>query len=67
MELLYAVSVHGDTGAPVPQIAAVRAERARSLDLDIPGEEHEGVAAFRGRKPATLVHSPGSAAGSSPA
>ena len=34
-ELLDAVGVHGRTGAPVPQIAAARAERVRSLDRDI--------------------------------
>src|SRR5215831_8284333 len=45
-ELLYAVGVHGRTGAPVPQIAAARRERVRSLDPDIAGVEREGVAAF---------------------
>src|SRR6516162_8289561 len=45
-ELLYAVGVHGRTGAPVPQIAAARAERVRSLDPDIAGVEREGIAAF---------------------
>jgi len=45
-ELLDAVGVHGRTGAPVPQIAAARAERVRSLDPDIAGVEREGVAAF---------------------
>jgi hypothetical protein len=45
-ELLYAVGVHGRAGAPVPQIAAARAERVRSLDPDIRRVEREGVAAF---------------------
>src|SRR5438132_8441999 len=45
-ELLYAVGVHGGAGAPVPQIAAARAERVRSLDPDIAGVEREGIAAF---------------------
>src|SRR5271154_719152 len=45
-ELLYAVGVHGRTGAPVPQNAAARAERVRSLDPDIAGVEREGIAAF---------------------
>src|ERR1700757_4553674 len=45
-ELLYAVGVHGRTGAPVPQIAAARAEWVRSLDPEIAGVEREGVAAF---------------------
>src|SRR5215469_11880179 len=45
-ELLYAVGVHGRTGAPVPQIAASRAERMRSLDPDIARVEREGIAAF---------------------
>src|SRR5438477_1382929 len=45
-ELLYAVGVHGRAGAPVPQIAAARAERVRSLDPDIAGVEREGVAPF---------------------
>ena len=45
-ELLYAVGVHGRTGAPVAQIAAARAERVRSLDPDIARVEREGVAAF---------------------
>src|SRR5262249_57866450 len=31
---------------PVPQIAASRAERVRSLDPDIAGVEREGIAAF---------------------
>jgi hypothetical protein len=41
-ELLYAVSVHGRTGAPIPQIAAAQAERVRSLDPDIARVEREG-------------------------
>src|ERR1700724_927125 len=45
-ELLYAVGVHGRTGAPVPQIAAARAERVRSLNPDITRVEREGIAAF---------------------
>ena len=45
-ELLYAVGVHGRAGAPVPQIAAARRERVRSLDPDIAGVERKGVAAF---------------------
>src|SRR5207302_3674005 len=45
-ELLDAVGVHGRTGAPIPQIAAARAERVRSLDADIAGVEREGIAAF---------------------
>src|SRR6516162_9407921 len=45
-ELLDAVGVHGRTGAPVPQIAAARAERVRSLDPDIAGVERKGIAAF---------------------
>src|SRR5207237_8356956 len=45
-ELLYAVCVHGRTGAAVPQIAAARAERVRSLDRDIAGVEREGIAAL---------------------
>jgi hypothetical protein len=45
-ELLYAVGVHGRTGAPVPQVAAARAERMRSLDPDIAGAERKGIAAF---------------------
>ena len=45
-ELLYAVGVHGGTGAPVPQNAAAQAERVRSLDSDIAGVEREGIAAF---------------------
>ena len=36
----------GRTGAPVPQIAAARRERVRSLDPDIAGVEREGIAAF---------------------
>src|SRR6516225_7641584 len=45
-ELLYAVGVHGRTGAPIPQIAAARAERVRSLDPDIARIEREGIATF---------------------
>jgi hypothetical protein len=45
-ELLYIVGVHGRTSAPVPQIAAARAERVRSLDPDIARVEREGIAAF---------------------
>src|SRR5215472_14740737 len=45
-ELLYAVGVHGRAGAPVPQIAAARRERVRSLDPDIASVEREGIAAF---------------------
>src|SRR5207253_8179566 len=45
-ELLYAVGVHGRAGAPVPQVAAARAERVRSLDPDIARVELEGIAAF---------------------
>src|SRR5436189_1285246 len=45
-ELLYAVGVHGRTGAPGPEIAAARAERVRSLDPDVAGVELEGIAAF---------------------
>src|ERR1043166_1466495 len=45
-QLLYAVGVHGRAGAPVPQIAAARAERMRSLDPDIAGVEGERIAAF---------------------
>jgi hypothetical protein len=45
-QLLDAVGVHGGTGAPVPQIAAARAERVRSLDPDIARVEREGIAAF---------------------
>src|SRR5208282_2692280 len=45
-ELLYAVGVHGRAGAPVPQIAAARAERVRALDPDIAGVERKGIAAF---------------------
>jgi hypothetical protein len=45
-ELLYAVGVHGRTGAPVLQIAAARAEQVRSLDPDIARVEREGIAAF---------------------
>src|SRR6266567_8768007 len=53
-ELLYAVGVHGRTGAPVPQIAAARRERVRSLDPDIAGVELEGIAAFLGDADLTL-------------
>jgi len=45
-ELLYAVGVRGRMGAPVPQIAAARRERVRSLDPDIARVEHEGIAVF---------------------
>ena len=45
-ELLYAVGVHRRTGAPVPQIAAARAERVRPFDPDIARVECEGIAAF---------------------
>jgi hypothetical protein len=45
-ELLYAVAVHGRTGAAVPQIAAARAERLRSLDPDIARVKRDGIAAF---------------------
>jgi hypothetical protein len=45
-ELLYAVGVHGRTGAPGPEIAAARAERMRSLDPDFAGVEREGITAF---------------------
>ena len=45
-ELLYAVGVHGGPGAPVPQIAAARAQRVRSLDPDIARVERERIAAF---------------------
>src|SRR5437899_9738499 len=45
-QLLYAVGVHGRAGAPVPQIAAARAERVRSLDPDIARVERKGIAAF---------------------
>ena len=41
-----AVGVLGGTGAPVPQIAAARTERMRSLDPDIARVEREGIAAF---------------------
>jgi hypothetical protein len=44
-ELLYAAGVHGRTGASVPQIAAARTERVRSLDSDIASVKREGVAA----------------------
>src|SRR5262249_10583464 len=44
-ELLDAVGVHGRPGAPVPQIAAARAERVRSLDPDIARVERERTAA----------------------
>ena len=40
-ELLYAVGVHGRTGAP-----ATRAELVRSLDPDIAPVEREGITAF---------------------
>src|SRR6202045_5297765 len=53
-ELLYAVGVHGRTGAPVPQIAAARAERVRSLDPDIARVEREGIAAFDAVPPVGL-------------
>src|SRR5271166_1710827 len=43
-ERLYAVGVHGRTGAPVPKIAAAGAERVRSLDPDIVRVEREGQA-----------------------
>jgi hypothetical protein len=45
-ELLDAVGVHGRASAPVPQIAAARAERVRSLDPDIARVECEGIAAL---------------------
>src|SRR3954465_10891890 len=45
-ELLDAVGVHGRAGAPVPQIAAARAQRVRSLDPDIACVERKGIAAF---------------------
>jgi hypothetical protein len=45
-ELLDAVGVHGRMGAPGPQVAAARRERARSLDPDITRVEREGIAAF---------------------
>src|SRR5690242_5770044 len=45
-QLLDAVGIHGRAGAPVPQIAAARAERVRSLDPDVAGIEREGIAAF---------------------
>ena len=45
-ELLYAVGVHSRTGAPIPQIAAARAQRMRSLDPDIARVEREGIDAF---------------------
>ena len=58
-ELLDAVGAHGRTGAPVPQIAAARAERVRSfmgtlpranlsreVDPDIARAEREGIAAI---------------------
>jgi hypothetical protein len=41
-----AVGVHGRTGAAVPQIAAARAERVRSLDPDVARVEREGIAPF---------------------
>ena len=44
--MLSVYGVHGRTDAPVPQIAAARAERVRSLDPDIAGVEREGIAAF---------------------
>ena len=43
-ELLYAVGVYGRTGAPVPEIAAARAERVGSLDPDIARVEREAFA-----------------------
>jgi hypothetical protein len=45
-ELLDAVGVHGGTGAPVPQIAAARAEQVRFLDPDIARVERDGIATF---------------------
>jgi hypothetical protein len=54
-ELLDAVGVHGRTGAPVPQIAAARAERVRSLDPDIACVEREGIAAFDAVPPEGLA------------
>src|SRR5207249_7254543 len=53
-ELLYAVGVHGRTSAPVPQIAAARRERVRSLDPDIARVEREGIAAFDAVPPEDL-------------
>src|SRR6478609_4475333 len=40
-KLLDAVGVHGCPGASVPQIAAARAQRVRSLDSDITCVERE--------------------------
>lgn len=34
------------TGAPIPQVAADRVERVRSLDPDIACVERKGIAAF---------------------
>jgi hypothetical protein len=45
-ELLDAVGVHGRPRPPVPQIAAARAERMRSLDPDIARVERERIATF---------------------
>jgi len=44
-EMLAAVGVRGRAGAPVPQIAAARGERVRSLDPDIARVKREGIAA----------------------
>ena len=43
---MLSVYMAGRTGAPVPQIAAARRERVRSLDPDIARVEREGIAAF---------------------
>src|SRR5262249_33047115 len=45
-ELLDAVGIHRRPRAPVPKIAAARAQRVRSLDPDITCVERKGVAAF---------------------
>src|SRR3954453_3545029 len=45
-KLLDAVGVHRRPRAPVPQIAAARAERVWSLHADIARIEREGIAAF---------------------
>src|SRR5262249_18430935 len=43
-QLLDAIGVHGGAGASIPEIAAARGERVRSLDSNVASIEREGLA-----------------------
>src|SRR5205807_5224414 len=45
-QLFDAIGVHGGAGASIPEIAAARAKRMRSLDPNVASIEREGPAAL---------------------